>query len=121
MKHHDEALDQYERALTVFREMGDRHKLGATLDNIGTVLTAQKRYKAALSSLEKALEIRREVCDLAGEGTKLENMGFVHQEQGHYGMRACTTELSGCTTTKARMKKPSLPASGTEPVPSLIR
>ena len=80
----DQALNNYERALVIHREVGDRAMEGTTLNNIGAVYRAQGKNDQALNNYERALVIHREVGDRAGEGATLNNIGEVYRAQGKY-------------------------------------
>ena len=77
-----EALETYEQALAIQREVGDRAGEGTTLANIGLVYDRQGRYDEALEAYEQALAIQREVGDRAGEGTTLNNIGLSTRTRG---------------------------------------
>jgi hypothetical protein len=74
------ALELYEQALPLTREVGDRAGEAATLNNIAGVYDATGQPKRALELYEQALPLTREVGDRAGEATILANMTVVlHQ------------------------------------------
>ena len=79
-----EALQSYQQALSIYRELGDRAREGATLHNIGAVYRKLGQYPEALKHFQQALVIRREVGDRAGEGTTLHNIGAVYSKLGQY-------------------------------------
>jgi Tfp pilus assembly protein PilF len=76
------ALENYQQALAILREVGDRAGEGTTLNNIGAVYRNQGRYAEALEAYQRALAIAREVGDRTGEGRTLNNIGAVHDDQG---------------------------------------
>ena len=76
------ALDYFEQALPIFREVGDRAGEAATLNNIGLVHDRRGDGQAALGYFEQALPIYREVGDRAGEAATLNNIGLVHNHRG---------------------------------------
>jgi tetratricopeptide (TPR) repeat protein len=76
---HREALNYFQQALDIRREVGDRAGEGATLDNIGFVYDSQGLYDQALKTYQDALVIHREVGDRAEEGTTLNNIVCVRQ------------------------------------------
>ena len=79
-----EALNFYNQALVISREVGDRAGEGTALNNIGAVYRSQGQYDQALEYYKQALVIFREVGDRAGEGTTLNNIGAVYHGQGQY-------------------------------------
>ena len=88
----EEALETYEQALAILREVGDRAGEGTALDNIATVYDELGRYEEALKSYEQALAVRREVGDRAGEGVTLNGIAAVYANQGRYGEALETCE-----------------------------
>lgn len=79
-----EALDHYQQALTIVREVGDRIKEGEILNLLGIIYDDQGRYEEALDHYRQALAIRREVGNRFGEGQTLHNLGLVYSNQGRY-------------------------------------
>nr|MBP9893572.1 tetratricopeptide repeat protein [Planctomycetota bacterium] len=69
-----EALEYFERALTIQRATGDRGGEGGTLNNIGAIYDNQGRYAEALGTYQQALAIWTEVGNRVGEGTTLNNL-----------------------------------------------
>jgi len=76
------AVDYYEQALQVAREVGDRAGEGTTLNNLGGVYDDLGQKAKAVDYYEQALVIRREVGDRAGEGTTLHNIGMIFAQVG---------------------------------------
>ncbi|MGZ4971319.1 MAG: tetratricopeptide repeat protein [Limisphaerales bacterium] len=76
------ALEFYEKALPVCREVGDQACEAATLNNIGAVYNNLGERWLALEFCEKALQICREVGDPAGEATTLNNIGLFYDNLG---------------------------------------
>ena len=58
---YDQALSDYQEALIIAREIGDRAGEGTRLNNIGLVYEAQGLYDQALSNLQDALVIAIEI------------------------------------------------------------
>jgi CHAT domain-containing protein/tetratricopeptide (TPR) repeat protein len=79
-----EALEMYQQALVIQREVGDRTGEGSTLTGIGMVYDNQGRYAEALEMYYQALVIQREVGDRTGEEATLNNIGAVYADQGRY-------------------------------------
>ena len=73
-----EALNNFEQALVIFREIGERKSEGAVLNNIGGVYRNLGEYPKALDYYQKSLAIDKEVADKAGEGISLSNIGGIH-------------------------------------------
>jgi tetratricopeptide (TPR) repeat protein len=76
------ALEYYEQALAILREVRDRSGEGTTLNNLGGVYDDLGQKQHALEYYEQALAIRREVRDRSGEGTTLNNLGHVYNALG---------------------------------------
>ena len=77
-----EALDHYQQALTIYREVGDRISEGSTLNNLGLVYDSLGKKSEALDYYQQALVIGREVGDSRGEGVTLNNLGSVYNSLG---------------------------------------
>jgi CHAT domain-containing protein/Tfp pilus assembly protein PilF len=77
-----EALEYYEKALPIRREVGDRSGEATTLNNIGLVYDALGRKQEALEYYEKALPIYKSVGDRSGQATTLNNIGMVYDALG---------------------------------------
>jgi tetratricopeptide (TPR) repeat protein len=79
-----EALNYYQQALVIHREVGNRAGEGSMLTNIGVVYYSQGQYDQALEYYQQALVIHREVGNRAREGSTLTNIGVAHYSQGQY-------------------------------------
>ncbi len=77
-----EALNYYQQALPISREVGDRPGEAVTLNNLGTVYTNIGQPQEALNYYQQALPIRREVGDRPGEARTLNNLGAVYRRIG---------------------------------------
>jgi tetratricopeptide (TPR) repeat protein len=74
-----QALEAYEEAIGIYREVGDRLGEANTLKAIGDVLQFLKRSTEALQNYEQAIGIYREVGDRLGEANTLKAIGDVLQ------------------------------------------
>ncbi|RMF68759.1 MAG: tetratricopeptide repeat protein [Cyanobacteria bacterium J069] len=74
-----EALANYEQAIALYREVGDRLGEANTLQAIGDVLQFLKRSTDALANYEQAMGIYREVGARLGEANTLQAIGDVLQ------------------------------------------
>ena len=79
-----EALASFQQVLSIYREIGDRFKEGATLNNIGEVFRNLGQYDQALASYQQALEIARVGGYRAAEGRILNNIGLIYDNLGQY-------------------------------------
>ena len=78
------ALELYEQALPLLREVGDRADEGATLNNMALVYQSMGQLQRALELYEQALPLLREVGDHAGEAATLNNIAVVYRETGQW-------------------------------------
>ena len=80
-----QALQSYEQALVIYRDLKDRLGEALTLNNIGLVNSSQGDYRAALGYYEQALAITRDIKDRAGEARTLNSIGSANWARGDYG------------------------------------
>ena len=71
-----------ERSLAIFREQGDRERVGAALNSLGSIKRVLGDLDAARSLLEESLAIRRELGDEARAASSLGNLGVLAFERG---------------------------------------
>jgi predicted ATPase len=76
------AAELVEGSLAVFREQGDRERVGAALNSLGSIKRVLGDFDTARSLLEEGLAIRRELGDEARTASSLSNLGIVAFEQG---------------------------------------
>ena len=69
------AIDFYEQALGIAREIGDRRGEGNDLGNLGNRYAALGQVARAIEYYEQALAIAKEIGDRRGEGAHLGNLG----------------------------------------------
>ena len=79
------ALELFQDALPIRREMEDRAWEAVTLNNLGEVYYATGQPGRALELFQEALPIMRDVGYRAGEAATLNNMAAVHQATGQPG------------------------------------
>jgi CHAT domain-containing protein/tetratricopeptide (TPR) repeat protein len=72
------ALEFFQEALPIQKELGDRVEESTTLNNIGSLYSALGQKQKALEYYQKALPIDQAVGDRAGEATTLNNIGLVY-------------------------------------------
>jgi tetratricopeptide (TPR) repeat protein len=72
-----QALDFYQQALPILRDVGNRSVEATTLNNIGLVYRSLGDKQQALDHFEQALPISRDVGDRDGEATMLFNMSLL--------------------------------------------
>jgi tetratricopeptide (TPR) repeat protein len=76
------AVEYYEDALTIAREIGDRRGEGNRLGNLGNAYRALGEVARAIEYYEQALAIAREIGDRRGEGNSLGNLGNAYSALG---------------------------------------
>jgi predicted ATPase/Tfp pilus assembly protein PilF len=74
----------HEQSLAIFREVGDRRGVAASLNNLANVLQHKAGYAAARALHEEALAIRRELGDRKGISASLNNLGNMAREQADF-------------------------------------
>jgi len=77
------ALDYFNRALPLWREVGDKSREATTLNNIGLVYDDLGEKQKALNYYNQALPLRKTVGDKSGEAVTLHNLMFVWYELGN--------------------------------------
>lgn len=76
------ALDAYNQALPLWRDLRDRSGEARTLNNIGTVYSLLGETAKALEYFNQSLPIIRDLKDPIGEARTLNNIAWVYREQG---------------------------------------
>ncbi len=79
-----EALELFEAALAISREIGDRTWEACHTVNLGNALLEQGRYAEAREHLESGMAICREVGHLQFEANASNSLGLVHLYQGRF-------------------------------------
>jgi CHAT domain-containing protein/Tfp pilus assembly protein PilF len=70
------SIEQYETALALWREVGDKAEVAATLTDIGSVYFALSEPQKAVAFFTESLALRRAVGDSTGEADTLNRMGL---------------------------------------------
>ncbi len=76
------AIEFYEQALEIHREIGDRRNEGNHLGNLGAAYYRLGEVRRAIGFYEQALEIDREIGDRRGEGADLGSLGNAYAALG---------------------------------------
>ena len=79
----DEALELNEKALAIFRALGDTHGTALTLNGLGLTQARAGDEAGALDSYETAVSLLTGLGDSHGAGRVLANLGALHRGQGH--------------------------------------
>ncbi|NER50164.1 MAG: CHAT domain-containing protein [Symploca sp. SIO1A3] len=78
----ERALRNFEEALLIYQEIGDKAGIGKTLQDIGDVYHRGEEYEQALDYYQQALPIQRKVDDDDGEQFTLKSIGSIYYTQG---------------------------------------
>jgi CHAT domain-containing protein/Flp pilus assembly protein TadD len=78
------ALQSWQQALQIYREINDRKGEGNTLGNLGIAYLPLGDYPKAIDYQQQRLAIAREIKDRLGEGQSLGNLGVVYDSLGDY-------------------------------------
>ncbi len=78
----ERAIEHYEQALVIQREIGDRGGEGSVLGDLGNAYTELGQVECAIEHHEQALVIARAMGDRRGEGATLGNLGLAYAELG---------------------------------------
>jgi CHAT domain-containing protein/tetratricopeptide (TPR) repeat protein len=79
-----DALQSWEQALTIYREIKDRKGEGAALGSLGLAHDSLGNYPKAIDYYQQSLLILREIRNRRGEGTAQGNLGIVYNNLGDY-------------------------------------
>ncbi|MBN1202724.1 MAG: tetratricopeptide repeat protein [Anaerolineae bacterium] len=79
------AIEHFQQALAISREVGDRRGQGNQLGNLGLVYASLGQYRRAIGFYEQTLVIHREIGNRRGEGSILDNLGLAYADLGQYG------------------------------------
>ena len=77
------ALENYEKALNYYQEIGQKTNISKALNNIGIVYKAQQNYPKALEFLKNAFQIQNEIGEQNAPVT-LTNIGVIYFETKKY-------------------------------------
>jgi non-specific serine/threonine protein kinase len=78
------ARASYDQSIAIWRQLGDRRGIAASLNNLGSVACAQGDDETAQGLWEQTLAIRRETADELGVADVLGNLGKVAYHRGDY-------------------------------------
>ncbi|MFB2835605.1 tetratricopeptide repeat protein [Floridanema evergladense] len=74
-----EALQSFQQALIIYREIGDRSGEGRSLGNLGGAYSSLRDYHKAIDYHQQSLAIFRAIGDRSGEGRSLGNLGLAYR------------------------------------------
>ena len=78
------ALQSFQQALAIYRQIKDRQSEGASLGNLGLAYLNLGRYEKAIDYERQSLAIAREIKDRQSEGKALGNLGLAYLNLGQY-------------------------------------
>lgn len=93
------ALENYQKALKLYLEIGDKNSISKAYNNIGVVYKSQLNPAKALEYFQKALKIQEEIGEQTVPVT-LTNIGVIYFEQNNF-----TTALRYYTKAKKGFEK----------------
>ena len=76
------AIECYEQALALAREIGDRRGAGKALSNLAVIVYQQDDTLRAIELYHQRLALAREVGDQQGEASVLSNLGVALRRVG---------------------------------------
>ncbi len=80
----EQTLTYFERALNVYREIGDQQKISAQLNNLAVINRVLGRPQEALRLNREALQIRRKINDVRGMADSHNNIAIILWNQKDY-------------------------------------
>ncbi|WP_333242584.1 MULTISPECIES: tetratricopeptide repeat protein, partial [unclassified Microcoleus] len=78
------AMESYQQALIIYREIKDRQGEGRALGHLGTAYSYLGDYAKAIEYIQQQLTISREIKDRQSEGKALGNLGAAYLSLGDY-------------------------------------
>ena len=78
----DNAIEYWERSLTIYQEIGHKDGVAAVLGNIGVAYWEQGDNLKAIMYYKKSLKIEKELGNKGGNATTLINIGSIYFDQG---------------------------------------
>jgi tetratricopeptide (TPR) repeat protein len=79
-----QAIEAFERAIDLYRELNDRAALANILNNFGNFLFSQSLFREASDFYHQSVDIHREIGDLNREASSLNNLGNTYRSLGKY-------------------------------------
>jgi tetratricopeptide (TPR) repeat protein len=78
------ALQSWQQALVIYRELKYQRQESITLGNIGVAYRLLNNYPKAIDYHEQSLAIAQELQDREGEAAALGNLGVAYESLGNY-------------------------------------
>jgi len=83
--HYQQAQQNLEASIQLFRELGDRRSVALLINNLGKAASLRNDYGAAANFFQEALLIAREIGDRDTATLNLLNLGAAQNDQGEFG------------------------------------
>ena len=80
----DKALEFYEKSLEIKEELGDKHGISSSYNNLGSLYSDKGEWDKALEFYEKSLEIKEELGDKQGISITFSNLGELNLKSGNW-------------------------------------
>ena len=78
------AIESWQKALTIYREIGDHNGEAGSLNNLGIAYGSLGEYGKAIDYFQKSLAIKRDIGERNGEANSLMNLGNAYNSLGQY-------------------------------------
>jgi CHAT domain-containing protein len=79
-----QALERYQKGLSIFESIGYKDGIAGALDSIGSVHNLQGDYAQAVEYYQKSMATKESLGDKAGIARSLNNIGGAHRSQGDF-------------------------------------
>ncbi len=109
------ALQSWQKALTIYREIKDRLGEAKTLTNMGFVYDSLGDYFKAIEYYQQSLKIAQEIKDRKLEGTIRNNLGSTYYSLGNY-TKAIEYQQQGLAIARVISSRQSIGAGGRNPI-----
>ncbi len=80
-----EAMQSWQKALEIYRDIGDRNDEAKSLGNLGSAYLSLGEYGKAIDFYQQSLAIIQEIGDREGVAISLGNLGSAYLSLGEYG------------------------------------
>ncbi|MGD1809477.1 CHAT domain-containing protein [Dapis sp. BLCC M126] len=84
LANYPQALEYYQQAVKLRRQINDKKGVGSSLNSIGAVYFRQGNYNQALDYLQQALKIRQELGDLVRVARTQNNIAAIYLNKAKY-------------------------------------
>ncbi|MEO1286645.1 MAG: tetratricopeptide repeat protein [Chloroflexota bacterium] len=81
---YQQAIEYYQQALTISRQIGNKSVVGLSLGNLGIAYRNLGQYQQAINYYQQALLIAEDIGDIRGQGNRFNNLGVVYESLEDY-------------------------------------